>query len=53
LTKSRGEKQFGPDKMGDKYSDPATSEIEISVGAGKPNDLGKIELEAEIVEPTK
>ena len=47
----RGEKELLPDKLGGKYSDPAASEITLSVGEGKKNDLGKIQLEAEIVEP--
>jgi hypothetical protein len=45
LTKTRGEKEYGPDKLGDKYSDPAKSQVEVAVGEGKKNDIGKVELE--------
>ena len=33
----------GPDKL-KKYSDPKTTPFKISVGNGKPNDMGKVEL---------
>jgi hypothetical protein len=34
----------GPDKLNDRYRDPANSKIKISVKKGKPADLGRIEL---------
>jgi hypothetical protein len=34
----------GPDKLKKKYADPKTTPFSISIGEGKPNDLGKIEL---------
>jgi hypothetical protein len=37
---------FGPDKLNERYTDPETSEYRVTVEAGKPNDLGRIELSA-------
>jgi hypothetical protein len=34
----------GPDKLNGRYTDPQTSEHRFKVEAGKPTDLGKIEL---------
>lgn len=34
----------GPDKLGDRYSDPKKSEIKVHVNEGEPNELGVIEL---------
>lgn len=35
----------GPDKLNDRYSDPATSQVKLKVESGsEPVDLGKIEL---------
>jgi len=34
----------GPDKLNDRYRDPATSTIKVVVKKGKPADLGRIEL---------
>lgn len=34
----------GPDKLNDRYSDPATSQIRITVKDGEPLDLGVIAL---------
>jgi len=34
----------GPDKLGDRYSNPETSEHRITVKEGEPTDLGRIEL---------
>jgi 5-hydroxyisourate hydrolase-like protein (transthyretin family) len=34
----------GPDKLKDKYSDPAKSQFKITVEKGKPADMGRIEL---------
>ncbi|MEQ1828677.1 MAG: hypothetical protein ABL921_22130 [Pirellula sp.] len=34
----------GPDKLNKKYSDPKTTPFTLSLGPGKPNDLGKVEL---------
>jgi len=34
----------GPDKLNSKYSDPKTTTLSLSLGAGKPNDLGTVEL---------
>jgi hypothetical protein len=37
--------QFGgPDKLNQRYSDPASSAFKVKVEKGKPVDLGKIEL---------
>ena len=34
----------GPDKLNNKYSDPKTTSFSLSLGAGKPNDMGIVEL---------
>jgi len=34
----------GPDKLNKKYSDPKTTPIKLSLGQGKSNDLGTVEL---------
>jgi hypothetical protein len=34
----------GPDKLNDRYNDPATSTHKVVVKKGKPADLGRIEL---------
>ncbi|GAB5440577.1 MAG: hypothetical protein Fues2KO_09260 [Fuerstiella sp.] len=34
----------GPDKLKDRYSDPEKSEVKLTVKAGEPVELGKIEL---------
>jgi hypothetical protein len=34
----------GPDKLNKKYSDPKTTSFSLSLGAGKPNDMGTVEL---------
>ena len=34
----------GPDKLNTKYSDPKTTTFSLSLGAGKPNDMGTVEL---------
>ena len=34
----------GPDKLNDRYKDPAGSTVKFSVKKGAPTDLGKIEL---------
>lgn len=34
----------GADKLNKKYSDPKTSPVQLSVGDGKSNDLGNLEL---------
>lgn len=34
----------GPDKLGNKYSDPQTTPFRVKVEPGKPVDLGRIEL---------
>ena len=34
----------GPDKLKDRYTDPKTSEIKVTVKEGEPTDLGTIEL---------
>ena len=34
----------GPDKLNKKYSDPKTTPFSVSLGDGKPNDLGPVEL---------
>lgn len=34
----------GPDKLQKKYADPKKTPFSINLGAGKPNDLGKVEL---------
>ncbi len=34
----------GPDQLGGRYSDPATSTFKVNVTEGKPTDLGVIEL---------
>jgi hypothetical protein len=36
----------GPDKLGGQYRDPATSPVKFKVVAGKPVDLGTIELKS-------
>ncbi len=36
----------GPDKLNGKYNDPKTSTIKVKVEAGKPTDMGTIELTA-------
>lgn len=51
IKSTRADPVLAPDKLGGKYSDPAASEIGLAVGEGAKNDLGKVELEAEIVEP--
>jgi len=43
----------GPDKLNDRYTDPETSEHRFTVVAGKPNDLGRIELTAGSSEAAK
>ena len=37
-----------PDKLGGKYSDPDTSEHTLTVAEGGANDLGRIDLEADL-----
>ena len=37
-----------PDKLGGKYSDPTTSEVTFTVTPEGPNDLGRIDLEADL-----
>jgi hypothetical protein len=39
-----GRSYSGPDKLQKKYSDPKTTPYSLSLGEGKPNDLGKVEL---------
>ena len=34
----------GPDKLNKKYSDPKKTPFSVTLGEGKPNDLGKVEL---------
>ncbi len=34
----------GPDKLNKKYSDPKKTPFSVSLGEGKPNDLGNVEL---------
>lgn len=34
----------GPDKLNKKYSDPKTTPFSLTLGEGKPNDLGPVEL---------
>ena len=34
----------GPDKLNDRYTDPKTSEVKVTVKDGEPTDLGTIEL---------
>jgi len=34
----------GPDKLNKKYSDPMTTTTRLTLGAGKPNDMGTVEL---------
>lgn len=34
----------GPDKLNNKYNDPKTTPFSISIGDGRPNDLGNVEL---------
>jgi 5-hydroxyisourate hydrolase-like protein (transthyretin family) len=34
----------GPDKLNKKYSDPKTASFSVTLGPGKPNDMGKVEL---------
>ena len=34
----------GPDKLNDRYSDPAKSEFRVTVQKGEPIDLGRIDL---------
>ena len=36
----------GPDKLHNKYADPKTTPFTLSLGEGKPNDLGTVELTA-------
>jgi hypothetical protein len=37
----------GPDKLKDRYSDPLNAQIKLSVEAGKPKDMGTIDLKVE------
>jgi len=39
-----GRSYSGPDKLQKKYSDPKTSPFSLSLGEGKSNDLGNVEL---------
>lgn len=34
----------GPDRLKGKYNDPKTSKVKVTVEAGKPVDIGRIEL---------
>jgi hypothetical protein len=34
----------GPDKLNNRYADPKTSEIKVTVKSGEPTDLGEIKL---------
>lgn len=34
----------GPDKLKNKYAEPSDSSVQLSVGPGKSNDLGTVEL---------
>jgi hypothetical protein len=34
----------GPDKLNDRYSDPASSKFKVTVKRGEPADMGKISL---------
>lgn len=36
----------GPDKLNDRYRDPAKSEVKFTVKAGQPTELGEIKLTA-------
>jgi len=43
-----GEARSQPDKLGGKYIDPDDSEYSLTVTAGAANNLGRIELEADL-----
>ena len=45
--KKRDILQGNPDKLKDRYSDPTKSEQRFTVEAGKPTELGRIELTTE------